>query len=156
MFQPEVIPVPGYAPVVIAFVLWIIDDFSHLYPRVSCLLPWWTKDIDSERCTLGASPTMVCENMLGFPASVVPDYHVQDGDEIMSTQDSLLFRHMWSPGQSCVPSSRLSDISLSSSRPDSLPSSWGTLTRIWFPEFPARRHNFAEPGHFIYQKARTV
>ncbi|KAI0817707.1 hypothetical protein GGR55DRAFT_673535 [Xylaria sp. FL0064] len=156
MFQPGSIPVLGYAPVIIAFVLWIIEDFSHLYPRAFYLLPWWARDIDSECHPPCASSTMVCESTLGFPASVVPDYPVEDGDEIIPIPKSLLYGHMWNPSQSCVPSSRLSDISLSSSGLDSLPSSWGTLTRLWFPEFPARRQDFDEPSHFVCQEARTV
>ncbi|KAI1279977.1 hypothetical protein F5Y07DRAFT_405601 [Xylaria sp. FL0933] len=156
MFQPGSIPVLGYAPVIIAFVLWIIEDFSHLYPRAFCLIPWWATDIDSECCTPCASSTMVCESTAGVPAPVVPDYPVEDGDEIIPIPKSLLYGHMWNPSQSCVPSSRLSDISLSSSGLDSLPSSWGTLTRLWFPEFPARRQDFDEPSHFVCQEARTV
>ncbi|KAI0911855.1 hypothetical protein F4823DRAFT_266194 [Ustulina deusta] len=138
LFQPYFIPVLGYVPVSIAFMLWIIEDCSHLHPGPSCLLPWWAKDICSEVCTPSGSPTMVCESGLGLYGSVVPDYGADDDGSIMSTQESLLLRYMWSPSQSCVPSSRLSDISLSSSGPDSLPSSWGTLTRIWFPDFPAQ------------------
>ncbi|KAI1429957.1 hypothetical protein F5Y12DRAFT_213516 [Xylaria sp. FL1777] len=159
VFQPQFIPLLGYAPVITAFALWIIEDCSHLSLGASCLRPWWAKDIDIEPCTPSASRTMICENTLGFPASVVPDYRIDndDGSIMSTTQESILFRYMCRTSQSCVPSSRLSDISLSSSGLDSLPSSWGTLTRSWFPEFSAQGHfEFDEPGHAGYRTARTV
>ncbi|KAI0411187.1 hypothetical protein F5X98DRAFT_380998 [Xylaria grammica] len=152
--QAQCISVLEYAPVIIAFMLWIIEDFSRLH--ASCLLPSWTNNIHGERCTPYTPPIMAHESTQGFRGSVVPDYGVDDDVSIMSAQDSLLLRYMWSPSQSCAPSSRLSDISLSSGGPESLPSSWGTLTRIWFPDFSAQGQSFDEPGQTGCRRARTV
>ncbi|KAI0541169.1 hypothetical protein GGR58DRAFT_58441 [Xylaria digitata] len=147
-----------YAPVIVAFILWLIEDFSRLHPGAPWLLPWRTDEIHGERCTPSTSPSLAPGSTLGFRGSVVLDYGVDDNEgSMMSAQDSsLLLRYMWSPSQSYVPSSRFSDISLSSSRPESLPSSWGTLTRIWFPEFPAQGRNFDEPSHSRFPRARAV
>ncbi|KAI1310455.1 hypothetical protein F5Y03DRAFT_392393 [Xylaria venustula] len=156
VLQPQFITVPGYAPVAVAFMLWIVEDCSHLHLRTPSLLSWWPEGTYSELRTKSASPTVVCDSLSRFPASVVPEYTVDDDESAMSVRDSLLFRYIWSPSQSCVPSSRLSDISLSSSGLDSLPCSWGTLTRLWFPEFPGRGRDFDEPDHAGCQRARTV
>ncbi|KAI0974224.1 hypothetical protein F4678DRAFT_367685 [Xylaria arbuscula] len=152
IFQSQLIAVPGYAPVAVAFLLWIIEDCSHLHLGTPSLSSWPSEDTYSERGTRSASPTMVCGSLSGVPASAVSEYSVGDDESAMSVRDSLMFRYIWSPSQSCVPSSRLSDISLSSSGLDSLPSSWGTLTRIWFPEFPGRGRSVDEPC----RRTRTV
>ncbi|KAI8954863.1 hypothetical protein F4801DRAFT_454033 [Xylaria longipes] len=149
------IPILEYAPVIIAFMLWIIEDCSRFPTGAPYLLPWWTANIDSERYAASISPTAMHGSRLSFRDSIDSDSKVGDDQSTISAQDSLLFR-FWSPSQSCVPSSRLSDISLSSSRPESLPSSWGTLTRIWFPDFSAQGQNFGEPSHVGCQRSRTV
>ncbi|KAI0486389.1 hypothetical protein F4859DRAFT_368095 [Xylaria cf. heliscus] len=145
--RPEFVFVPmlDYAPVIIAFMLWIIEDCSRFPTGPQCLLPWWTANTDNKRCTASTLPTMMHGSKLSFRDSIDSDSKFDDQSTI-SAQDSLLFK-FWSPSQSCVPSSRLSDISLSSSRPESLPSSWGALTRIWFPDFSAQGQNFSEPSH---------
>ncbi|KAH8164765.1 hypothetical protein CIB48_g3474 [Xylaria polymorpha] len=153
--RPEFVfvPVLGYGPVIIAFMLWIIEDCSR-FPT-GAFLQWWTANIDSERYTASTSPTMMHGSRLSFRDSIDPDSKADDIQSTISAQDSLLFR-FWSPSQSGVPSSRLSDISLSSRGPESLPSSWGTLTRIWFPDFSAQGQHFGEPNHTGCQRSRTV
>lgn len=145
VFQPQIVPALGYAPVIVAFVLWIIEDYYNLDPAACCLAPWWAYAMhgsDDERTT-------VRDSTMGVHGSVAPVYRVDIDDA--ARQDSLLLRHMWDPStsQSCALSSRLSDISLSSSGLDSLPSSWGTLTRTWFPEFSAQ-------GEELCRRSRTV
>ncbi|KAK5624591.1 hypothetical protein RRF57_000307 [Xylaria bambusicola] len=125
---PQFIPALGYTPVIIAFALWMIEDCSNLHPEVCCLLSWWPWTMHHDVARSAAA-----ESTVGIHGSIGPDYRVDDDDD--DDDESLLLRYMWSPNQSCVPSSRLSDISLSPSGLDSLPSSWGTLTRNWFPEF---------------------
>ncbi|KAJ3577575.1 hypothetical protein NPX13_g2987 [Xylaria arbuscula] len=149
VFKPQLVPALGYAPVIVAFVLWIIEDCSNPNPAVSCPAPCWEvpihndNDDDDERTT-------VRDSMMAFHGSVAPDYRV---DHDIAEEQSLLLRHIWSPSpspsQSRALSSRLSDISLSSSGLDSLPSSWGTLTRTWFPEFPAQ-------GDDLCRRSRTI
>ncbi|KAI1184808.1 hypothetical protein F5B17DRAFT_433187 [Nemania serpens] len=156
--QPHFVfaPILGYAPIVLAFVLWIIEDCAHLHAGVPCLLPRWTRNIDKGCCTLSTPPTMMHGSKLSFRGSTGSDYRSDDHKSIMSTQGSLPLKYMWSPNPSCVPSSRLSDISLSSGWPESLPSSWGTLTRIWVADSPAAEQEFGEGFHTGCQRARTV
>ncbi|KAI0401241.1 hypothetical protein F4802DRAFT_435916 [Xylaria palmicola] len=147
----------GYIPAVIAFVLWIIDDCSRLCPGAPRLLPWWKANIDSERCIPCCSHTMLHGSRLSSHGSIGSGFRVDDNDvagddygddaSLMGSQDSLLLRYMWSPSPSCVPSSRLSDISLSSAGLESLPSSWGTMTRIWFPDFSNQGQTYGGPSH---------
>ncbi|KAI0442495.1 hypothetical protein F4803DRAFT_372539 [Xylaria telfairii] len=153
--RPEFVfvPVLGYGPVIIAFMLWIIEDCSH-FPK-GAFLQWWMANINSERYTASSPPTAMHGSRLSFRDSIDPDFKADDDQSTISVQDSLLFR-FWSPSQSGVPSSRLSDISLSSRGPESLPSSWGTLTRTWFPDFSAQGQNFGEPSHIGCQRSRTV
>ncbi|KAI0863285.1 hypothetical protein F4860DRAFT_80253 [Xylaria cubensis] len=153
--QSVFVPVLEYAPVIIAFMLWIIEDCSRFPTGAPCLLPWWTANIDSERCAPSTLPTVMHGSRLSFRDSIDADSKVDDDQSTISAQNSLLFK-LWSPAQSCVPSSRLSDISLSSSRPESLPSSWGTLTRIWFPDFSAQGQNHGESSRIGCQRSRTV
>ncbi|KAI0452740.1 hypothetical protein F5B21DRAFT_322749 [Xylaria acuta] len=149
------VPILGYAPVLIAFMLWIIEDCSRFSTEAPCLLPWGTANIDREPCAASTLPTVMHGSRLSFRDSIDAESKVDDDRSTISAQDSLLFR-LWGPSQSYVPSSRMSDISLSSSRPESLPSSWGTLTRIWFSDFSAQGQNYGEPSHIGCQRSRTV
>ncbi|KAI0515296.1 hypothetical protein F5B22DRAFT_197192 [Xylaria bambusicola] len=139
---PQFIPALGYMPVIIAFWLWMIEDCSNLHSEVYCLPPWWSHAMHPD-----VARSTATENTVGIHDLVGPDYRVDDGDD--NDHESLLLKYMWTPSQSCAPSSRLSDISLSSSGLESLPSSWGTLTRIWFPEFSAQ-------GDDLCRRSRTV
>lgn len=155
--QPHFIlaPILEYAPILIAFMLCIIEDYSHLHLRAPCLLPWWTRAIDQELLSLSTSSAITHRSSMSFHDSTSSDYKIDDKSS-MYTKDSILLKYMWSPSQSRAPSSRLSDISLSSSWPESPPSSWGTLTRSWFPDFSTQRQNFREQSHVGCQRARTV
>ncbi|KAI1168710.1 hypothetical protein F5B18DRAFT_646489 [Nemania serpens] len=156
--QPHFVfaPMLGYAPILVAFVLWIIEDCAHLHPGVPCLLPRWARNIDKRCCTLSTPPTMMHGSKLSSRGSIGSDYRPDDDKSIMSAHGSLPVKYMWSPNPSCVPSSRLSDISLSSGWPERPPSSWGTLTRIWFADSPATEQEFGERFHAGCQRARTV
>ncbi|KAI0200295.1 hypothetical protein F4808DRAFT_165490 [Astrocystis sublimbata] len=146
------IPVLEYAPVIIAFMLWIIEDCSRLsMGGAPCLLPWrWGSDIDDQySATTDIAPTSLHGSRSSFGGSMGSDCQVKDDDDdtsVLSTPDSLIFR-FWSPVPSRAPSSRLSDISLSSTRPESLPSSWGLMTRVWFPEYTAQGQRQDEPNY---------
>jgi len=157
--QPQYILAPtlGYAPLLAAFTLYIIDDCSRWHTETPRLLPW-TEARDqpqhSEQPGPGSLQTTMCERVpvsslatdkLNYPSpppSPTLSSRTWGRESTLSAraQDGLLTKFMWNPSQSRTSSfsSRLSDISLSSSRPESLPSSWGTLTRAWFPEFSAR------------------
>ncbi|KAI1109036.1 hypothetical protein F5Y14DRAFT_456432 [Nemania sp. NC0429] len=156
--QPHFVfaPMLGYAPILVAFILWIIDDCAHLYPGVPYLQPWWTRNVDNGCCTLSTPPTMTHGSKLSSRGLTSSDYRSDDDRSILSTQGSLPLKYMWSPSPSSVLSSRLSDISLSSGWPESPPSSWGALTRIWFADPPAAEPEFGEQFHAGWQKARTV
>ncbi|KAF2973042.1 hypothetical protein GQX73_g560 [Xylaria multiplex] len=96
--QLRLIPVLEYAPVIIAFILWLVEDFSRLHPGAPWLLPWRKEEIHGERCAPSASPPLALSSTLGFRGSVVLDYGVDNDRSIMSAQDSnLLLRYMWSP-----------------------------------------------------------
>jgi hypothetical protein len=141
----------GYIPLLITSTLYIIEDYSR-WP------PWLTETRDlsrhSEQSNPGLSQTTMYErlptsslatNKLNYaspPPSLTISSRAWSRESTFSAraQEGHLTKFMWSPSQSRASSfnSRLSDISLPSSRPESLPSSWGTLTRGWFPEFSAR------------------
>jgi hypothetical protein len=135
-----------YAPIIIAFVLYIVEDCSRSYGEAQSHLWRWAENLDSEGCTQSTSHIPAHKRTLGSHNPTYTGSGVDETESILSRQDSLLFKYVWSRSPSRVPSSRLSDISLSSSRLESLPSSWGTLTRTWFPEFAARAEDsFDEP-----------
>ncbi|KAI1811855.1 hypothetical protein GGS20DRAFT_588093 [Poronia punctata] len=157
--QPQYVlaPVVAYVPVVIAFILYIIEDCSRWHAEGLRLLPGWATSHDlsldsewkkkeygsnltvgeltylssSQNLSLGSS---VCSRVWG-KASILPS----QAQAQAQAHENLVTKFMWSPSQSCASnlSSRSSDISMPS-RLESLPSSWGTLTRAWFPEFLAR------------------
>ncbi|KAI0392101.1 hypothetical protein F5Y17DRAFT_377756 [Xylariaceae sp. FL0594] len=156
--QPHYIlnPTLCYAPLLVAFTLYMIEDCSRWHTET--ILPWWTEargsNMPRERPSLGSSQTLVYAHLpvlnaasgrLNYPSPpptpiLSPSPRAREFPLSPRVQDALLTRFMWSPSPSCASnfSSRLSDISLSSSIPESLPSSWGTLTRAWFPEFSTR------------------
>jgi hypothetical protein len=131
-----------YAPVLIASTLLIIEDCCRSHPGASHQgashhLPWLVESFQDEDCASSTSSRAMGRNSslgVGRATSVVSEPN-DENSSILSAQESLLLRYIWSPSQSSVPSSRLSDISLPSSGLRSLPSSWGTPTRAWFPEF---------------------
>ncbi|KAI2628984.1 hypothetical protein GGS21DRAFT_232296 [Xylaria nigripes] len=132
-----------HAPILIAFMLCIIEDCSRSH--LAATSQWWTETMSRENLT--SRTNLTHERALSSHDSMRSDYQVDD---------ALLLRYIWSPKQSCLPSSRASDISLSSSIPESLPSSWGSSTRMWFPEFSANGHPApGELGGIEYQRAQT-
>ncbi|KAI0102947.1 hypothetical protein GGR51DRAFT_562153 [Nemania sp. FL0031] len=126
--QPHFIfaPVLEYAPVLVVFMLCIIEECAQLRPAASFLLPWWKRNVDPELYSLSTSPASMDGSRSSLLDSIHSDYRF-DEKPTMSSQDSLLLRYMWSPSQSCAPSSRLSDISLSSGWPERPPSSLEAL-----------------------------
>lgn len=176
--QPQFVSVFDYAPVLVAFMLWVIDDCSRLHPGVSCPLRRWATDMDGGG-QYGGHPRAWSVRVHGsttppppppsFGGSMIisPDddsesflsfnNNNRDDDKTVIGPRENLLRFIGSRGQSCAPSSRLSDISLSSSVPESLPSSWGTLTRIWFStDVPVQGRYSRDPSHAGCRRVRSA
>lgn len=149
--QPQFVAVFDYAPLLVAFILWVIDDCTRLHPGVSWSLRRWATDMDGEH----GRPRTWSVRVHGSPPSSFGG-SADDDKTVIGPRENLL-RRIGSRGQSCAPSSRLSDISLSSSVPESLPSSWGTLTRVWFSkDAPIQGRYSREPSHAGFRRARSA
>ncbi|KAI1178698.1 hypothetical protein F4777DRAFT_58271 [Nemania sp. FL0916] len=159
-------PVLENAPILIALLIWEIDYFSHLYLEPLSLPLWSTENMAIEAYPQD-NPFMMHESKSDVADSTYTDCAINDDKSTISSipgsrassqavtcdrlnmlaPDNSLFKHMQGHNQSYAPSSRPSDISLSSGFPNSLPSSWGSSTRGFFQEYQAPSRNIRHEGH---------
>ncbi|KAI8632578.1 hypothetical protein F5Y19DRAFT_368797 [Xylariaceae sp. FL1651] len=157
--QPHfsLVPVLEYAPVLITYVLFLLDECSRLHKGALEIPLGRTGNFLGEFYTSRTPRTMTQRSFLSFGHSNFANRQTDDHHSVISAPSSPPFGFLWSRGPSRIPSPRSSDISLSSSKPESFPSSWGTMTKAWFPDFPAqRRHEFDEPSRIETQRTRSI